>query len=161
MFGVKGNQKAARMDAWAFGMDSLHGIKSIFKSEDTRTTILTTLDYMIDRKGLAGLKPEPDLFSSPRYACVHPISAQKYAKLDIGYDPWQKCQTSCDNVGKPIPSFYAFGTSYIFNCPAFFLMEVYPTSPRGQRCPSVYKNRFVGSPQTTYQDYQFYRLVYE
>jgi len=40
-------------------------------------------------------------------------------------------------------------------------MEVYPTSPRGQRCPSVYQNRFVGSSQTTYQDYQFYRLVYE
>jgi len=75
VYGVKGNQIAARMEAWAFGMDSVHGFKSIFRGEDARTTILTILDYMIDQKGLAGLKPEPDLFSSPRYACVLDIQS--------------------------------------------------------------------------------------
>lgn len=158
VFAVKGYQQAARQDAFALGTDSLHGFKSIFKSEEARTTVLKILGYMINRKGLAGLKPEPDLRSPPRCACVHPISAQKYASL--GYDPWN-CQTSFDYVGNPIPSFYALGTAYIFICPAFHSLEGYPNHSQKPRCPMVNQNRFIGNPQTTYQDYQSYRLIYE
>lgn len=71
------------MDAWALGIDSLLGFRSIFKSEDARRTVLTIFEYVIDRKGLLGLKPEPDLISSPRYVCVQQESTQQCARLDL------------------------------------------------------------------------------
>ena len=153
---IQGYQTAAHRDAWTFGADSSHGFKSIFKSEDARNSIITILNHMILRKGLLGLKPDPNLASPPRYACAHPELAPEFAQLDLGYDPWWKCQTSLDCFGKPIALWYAAGTAYIFICPTFIVLEAYPTHQQVSKCPDVSSNRFIGSSETFYQNEQYY-----
>ena len=156
--GVWSIEDRAFEDALINGIYSEHGFKAIFKSIDAKSTILAVLTYMLECKGLLGLKPEPNVPSRPRYACVEQDSAQKYEYLHLGYDPWEKCQTSSSADRGPLPTFYASGTAYIFICPIFHSMEPFP---RESICPTVEQNRFFGDPGAVYQNYQFFRIIYE
>lgn len=139
------------------GVDSPYGFRAMFKSDDAKIAVQAILEGVTWYRGRRGLKPNPDVPSQPRLACVTEDTAELYASLDLGYDPWQRCLAGSPRKSPP-PAFYAEGTVYTFLCPAFFVQT---PEPYAAHCPTVHNNRFAGDPNSFYKKYQVYTLVYQ
>lgn len=125
--------------------------KASFKNYQYLPFLLERLYDVSRLKTLDGLKPDRDILQQPHIACLSPESAQKYAWLNLGFDPWVWCRTA------PYPQIrLAPYTAYMFVCPQFF-----SASPEGitNRCPDVINNRFVGNEDEYYLDSQLYQII--
>lgn len=121
-----------------------------FKSYQYLPFLFERLVDIANLRPITGLKPHKEILQTPDLACVSPETSQKYAWLDLGYDPWTVCRS------EPYPRiFLAPYSAYIFVCPHFFSF-----SPEGitDRCPAVVDNRFVGDEGEYYADSQLYGI---
>lgn len=139
-----------------FGMSSRHGFKAMFKDGSAQPAVDAILQGIYYYRFKTNLKPEPNEPKGPRLSCISPDSAQIYQNLDLGYDPWQRCEGGFPEEDA-IPAFYAEGTAYIFLCPAFFALQ---NRNEGAHCPTVSYNIFRGNPNIFYRNYQIYTLIY-
>lgn len=154
----------AKIDA-DHGSPYHHGYEAMFKSLTTEDLVRKILDHMAEMEGLLGLRPDPHVVSSPRFACVDARSGTRYKYLHLGYDPFVQCQSEAVQA-TTLRSFYAEGTSYIFLCDNFFLLPVKPPVFRdavlkSASCPQVVHNKFDGWQRGFHRNYQIYRLVYQ
>ena len=134
--------KAATLSALTdskLGINSPYGFRAMFKSNEATEAVSAILEGMTWYRGRRGLNPNPSTLAQPRLACVTEDTAEIYASLHLGYDPWQRCLVGTPRR-TPIAAFYAEGTAYIFICPAFFIQEPQPDTAH---CPAIHNNRFV------------------
>lgn len=127
----------------------------MFKSNLAQSTVEAILGGVYYHRVKAGLKPGIDIPKGSRVSCVSPDSAQMHRKLDLGYDPWDRCLGRAPG-GTPVPAFYADGTVYLFLCPLFFVLE---KDVSKAQCPTVQNNEFQGDPDLFYREYQSYTLI--
>lgn len=154
----------AKMDA-DHGAPYHHGFGAMFKSITTEDSVRKILGHMTNMQGLLGLRPTPHVVSPPGFACVDASSAERYNYLQLGYDPYLRCQSEAVQ-GTTLRSFYAEGTSYIFLCDSFFQLPVKPpvfgdAVLKSASCPNVLRNKFDGWQRGFHRNYQIYRLVYQ
>ncbi|KAL8713767.1 MAG: hypothetical protein Q9220_002294 [cf. Caloplaca sp. 1 TL-2023] len=125
--------------------------KAAFKQRTYIKFLVERLEEMQSFNHVSGLKPDRSELQQPHLACVTPLSGQKYAYLDLGYDPMARCDAIRD-----LTAFSAADTAYIFLCPRFWNV-----SPSGitDRCPSVENNQFVGDEDYFFLDSQLYQLI--
>lgn len=140
-----------------YGIYSPCGFRAMFKRDDAIPTIVLILQHMYTMQGLLNLRPDPNIRTRPRFACVDFDSGRKYRYLNLDYDPWSRCLSEAvEYVGGYL--FYAEGTAYIFLCSFFFALE---PQPRSDTCPTVSRNRFVGDQRDFCGRYQIYKMIYE
>lgn len=148
---------AAKADA-VYGLQSPFGFRAMFKSDSAKYLLSIYLKAIYDSSGSIGLKPDPRRVAPPRLACVQRNSAAVYRRLQLDYDPWIRCSQRQPSDQAPRQAFYAFGTAYIFLCPDF---RNKATAPARNRCPTVAHNKFKGSVDVFYRNYQMYTLLYQ
>ena len=141
-----------------FGVASVFGFRAMFKEDTAKKPVEATYDAVSSAQPKIGLKPDPDVPTAPRLACVNEDSAEEYKNLDLDFDPWERCSTAGSPRSNPVTSFYADGTAYIFLCPAYFKQEA---ESGNRHCPIVHNDRFAGDPNVLYKKYQVYTLIYQ
>ena len=139
------------------GAHSPFGFSAMFKNDNSKYPVSEFLNKMYYLQGLRDLKPDMGQYTSPRLACVQRDSATVFQSLQLGYDPWQRCQGRRSSRKAPSQAFYAFGTAYIFLCPNF---QDQAPAPGGRHCPVVMENIFIGNVNNFYRNYQMYSLLY-
>lgn len=110
-------------------------------------------------KGSIGLRPIPTHVQIPHFVCATPESEIEFAFLNLGYNPWSRCE-SPSPAEAPSQAFYADGTAYIFICPSFFSQVFAPGSSQ-YRCPQVVGNKYSGDVNAFYRSYQMYTMLYQ
>lgn len=145
------NRAIAELRVRVIRHDNEERRKASFKNYQYLQFLLERLLDVSNLKSVTGLKPHREILQMPHLACVSPESAQKYAWLDLGFDPWTVCRTD-----PYLRTFVAPYTAYIFVCPQFF-----STSPQRitNRCPPVVNNRFIGNEYEYYLDSQLYQIL--
>lgn len=139
---------------------SEHGFRAMFKEDEAVETAVSILSHMYTMHGLLGLAPAPQSLLRPRFACVDMGSSKKYQFLELGYDPWHRCNTAA--FGKPpMHGFYAEGTAYIFLCRSFLGLQEQPILAASQDCPTVSGNRFDGNEDVFHRRYQVFSMIYQ
>ncbi len=137
---------------------SRHGFRAMFKSEDAVETVISILSHMYTMHGRFHLEPERQSLLRPRFACVDMSTSKKYEYLELGYDPWLRCNTAAFE-NPPRHAFYAKGTAYIFLCGSFFGLQERPISASPRDCPTVSRNRFIGNEDVFERRYQIFDII--
>ena len=153
---AKGGALVGASDAH-WGTTSRYGYLSMFKKDESIWRVTNIYNSIIESKKLPGLIPNPENPKSPHFACATGNSQYLVRKLNLNYDPRERCRWGGPQ-STSINTFYAEGTAYIFLCPSFFKLQRQADRPH---CPAVHEDRFAGDPKIFYKRYQIYTLFYE
>ena len=144
--------KLAINDVAQHGLDSSHGFKAFFKTEENMYKVYSVLLNIETGQPSAHHTSPTVSKAAPSFVCITPevTSIPGFS----GYNLYEYCQS--DNR----VAAYARPSRYILLCEAFWEFPVAP-EPGESRCPSVANNQFVASQSGRIGSYQSYIIIHE